>query len=199
MEKSNKEDITLIQDILNNNKTAEKKLYDKYRYIIGNYITHKYPRNFEIDDDISEIIIKIFINLEKYNQSICSFKSWTLSIAKNYMIDKWRSNVEKLSSFNITNNVIHDKKTMSCINNSPFYSSYTCSASVMKFETNNTMDFISTQISETDYCLLDMKYIQGYNYNEIGSELNQDSSVISNKVHYIKTKLKKNLQNDIKY
>jgi len=197
MKESNKEDISLIQDILNNNKKAEKKLYDKYRYIIGNYIRHKYPKNFEIDDDISEIIIKIFINLEKYNQSICSFKSWVFSISKNYMIDKWRSNVEKLSSLNVTNNAIHDTNTMSCINNSSPYSSYTCSASVMKFETNSTMDFISTQISATDFSLLDMKYIQGYNYNEIGSELNQDSSVISNKVHYIKTKIKKNLQSKI--
>jgi DNA-directed RNA polymerase specialized sigma24 family protein len=36
-----------------------------------------------------------------------------------------------------------------------------------------------------------MKYVQGYDYNEIGKEFNLTSSTISNKVNYIKTKLKK--------
>jgi DNA-directed RNA polymerase specialized sigma24 family protein len=36
-----------------------------------------------------------------------------------------------------------------------------------------------------------MKYVQGYNYCEIGKEFNTTSSTISNKVNYIKTKLKK--------
>jgi DNA-directed RNA polymerase specialized sigma24 family protein len=36
-----------------------------------------------------------------------------------------------------------------------------------------------------------MKYLQGYDYNEIGKEFNVSSSTVSNKVNYIKTKLKK--------
>jgi RNA polymerase sigma factor (sigma-70 family) len=62
----------------------------------------------------------------------------------------------------------------------------------MEFENNSSISYISTQISPQDFTLLDMKYVQGYDYCEIGKEFNVTSSTISNRVNYIKTKLKKN-------
>jgi len=41
-----------------------------------------------------------------------------------------------------------------------------------------------------------MKYVQGYGYNEIGQEFNLTSVTVSNKVNYIKSKLKKQLSDD---
>jgi DNA-directed RNA polymerase specialized sigma24 family protein len=59
------------------------------------------------------------------------------------------------------------------------------------------VSFISTQISPNDFALLDMKYVQGYDYKEIGSEFQLTSSTVSNKINYIKTKLKKTMPEDI--
>ena len=185
--KEKEEDIQLIQNIINGDDNAEKILYDKYRTIVGNFIKNKYPKNKYVEDDVSEIIIKVFINLKNYDSTKCQFKSWVLSITKNYMIDKWRSNVEKLSLLNHANYSVSMSENPGIIS----YSSYTCSNPTHSFETENTINFLSTQISSCDYTLLDMKYIQGYNYNEIGQEFNLSSNTVSNKVNYIKNKLKK--------
>jgi DNA-directed RNA polymerase specialized sigma24 family protein len=39
-----------------------------------------------------------------------------------------------------------------------------------------------------------MKYVQGYDYCEIGQEFNISSNTASNRVNYIKTKLKETLE-----
>ena len=48
-----------------------------------------------------------------------------------------------------------------------------------------------TQV-EDELNMLQMKYIDGFNYKEIGEKFNITSSTVSNKINYIKTILKKN-------
>jgi DNA-directed RNA polymerase specialized sigma24 family protein len=59
-------------------------------------------------------------------------------------------------------------------------------------DVNSSINYISSQISEDDFKYLNLKYIEGYNYSEIGDFFNVTSSTVSNRVNYIKTKLKKN-------
>jgi len=169
----------LIQNILNGNQEAQEIIYDKYKKIIKNFILKKYSNYFDLEDDVSEILIKVFLNIKDYDSTKSKFSSWVLSLTKNYLIDKWRCSTSSItSSIDITN--VNYQSNMSC-----------------DFEDNNTLNYISTQLSPSDFTLLDMKYIQGYNYNEIGSEFQLTSSTVSNKINYIKTKLKKNINEDI--
>lgn len=191
---------------MNGDKVAEETLYDKYRKIVKDFIKHKYSEYFDIDDDVSEILIKVFINLCNYDSSKSKFNTWVHNIAINYIIDKWRSNTCENITY-VTNSCNNDDyiltsstgNTVWCddnfnICNTDVFtgnSSYTTSDTV--FENQDTVSYITTQISNADYNLLNMKYIQGYNYKEIGQQFNLTSSTVSNKVNYIKTKLKKNL------
>jgi DNA-directed RNA polymerase specialized sigma24 family protein len=105
------------------------------------------------------------------------------------MIDKWRSNSNNIfcTSISIPESTFSEASSTSyCMNNSSV-----CVGNI-EFENNNTLSYLSSQISPSDYTLLSMKYIQGYNYNEIGNEFNITSSTVSNRINYIKTKLKKN-------
>jgi len=183
----------LIQNTLNGNPQAQEKLYNKYKKLIMNFLKAKYSQS-DIDD-VSEIMIKIFINLKLFDNTKSKFSSWVFSIAKNYMIDKWRSNAT-FSAENInyitTNDCISTSNnsnyiTSTNINNLEFITNYN-----MEFENNNSINYISKQLSPEEFTLLDMKYVQGYDYCEIGKEFNVSSSTISNRVNYIKTKLKKN-------
>lgn len=176
---------------------AEKRLYDKYKKIVKDFIISKYSVNYDIDDDVSEILIKIFLSLKSFDAKKSKFKSWVISITKNYMIDKWRCGaVTCLSINNITFTTNIDDNKLFIANNSNNITSTNFSASC-QFENSNTLDFISTQLSPGDFTLLDMKYIQGYSYNEIGQEFQITSNTVSNKINYIKTKLKKNIPEDI--
>lgn len=187
------------------NQKAEEILYEKYKIIIHNYLKSKYPKNQDIDDDVSEVMIKAIMNLEKYDINKSKFKSWIFSIAKNHMIDKWRTNTISLTGsninciysysttgdfdLNVTNNTVSNNTNMIDINNCSYTTSY-CTADY-DYENCSSISYISTQLTPQDFTLLDMKYVQGYNYNEIGVEFNLTSSTVSNRINYIKTKLKK--------
>ena len=152
---------------------AERNLYEKYKEIVRNYLKGKYSIYSDIEDDVSEIMIRVFVGLESYDSSKSKFSTWVFSITNNYMVDKWRiqSNTLTKTEFEI---VVNDN----------YYVDNT-------FDNMSSINYISEQITTQDFTLLDMKYIQGYDYNEIGCEFNVTSSTISNRVNYIKTKLKK--------
>jgi len=190
---------------LGGNLVAQETLYNRYKQIVKDFIRSKYSIYYDIDDDVSEIMIKVFLGLNTYDQAKSKFKTWVFNIAKHYMIDKWRSNTITLTSLSNSavnidgvNNLYYtstncgsvdwSSDTTSCEGFVACSSFTTCD---VDFENCSSVNYITTQISPSDYTLLNMKYVQGYDYNEIGKEFNLTSSTISNKVNYIKTKLKK--------
>ena len=195
------EDIVLIQNILDGNQTAQETLYKRYRKIVKDFILSKYPTYYDIDDDVSEILIKVFLNIKDFSENKSKFKSWVLSITKNYMIDKWRCTTAcrttilsaSLTSCNYSGSFFNSTFTTNTAN----LDAVSNSNSASNFENCNAVNYISTQLSPTDFTLLDMKYVQGYNYKEIGNEFQLTSSTVSNKINYIKTKLKKSLSEDV--
>lgn len=202
------EDIVLIQNILQGNKLSEEIFFTRYKKIIKNYLKNKYSKTNadDIDDYVSIILTKIFYNLNTYKQEKSCVKTWALAIAKHFMIDRWRSNtitilpnipITFLASSNDTslNNDYesYNSNISVTISNSLSVSdncNFTASNAV-NFENCNSINYISNQISSKDFMLLNMKYIQGYKYCEIGKEFNLTSDTISNRVNYLKTKLKK--------
>ena len=193
---------------MNGNPRAQEVLYEKYKKSVKNFLKNKYSVYYDLDDDVSEIMIKVFMNLDKYDSTKSKFRSWVFSIAKNHIVDKWRnssntfsaSTTGSITSYGATSDVNYESSGSYYINSSNTgtiqmsSNSFTASncAADFDFENCSSINYISTQLSPQDYTLLDMKYVQGYNYNEIGSEFNLTSSTVSNRVNYIKTKLKKN-------
>lgn len=179
---------------MNGSRQAEEIFFNKYKKIIKDYIRGKFPKinSDDLDDCVSEILIKVFQYLSKYNPEKSSVKTWVLVIAKHYLIDRWRSNSVSASTGTYTYSIPSDTYITSTNANDFAYSSnMCCTTSSNDFENCSSINYISTQISAADFTLLDMKYVQGYDYNEIGKEFNVTSSTISNRVNYIKTKLKR--------
>ena len=178
----------LIQNIMNGDQAAQEIFYNRYRKIIKNYLMCKYATQYfhNIDDWVSDVLIRVLYNLKKYNPEKSTFKTWVLAIAKNYLYD----NLRKKSNTHLLYSYMSETDTTDNVYN--VSSSNTALDSGNEFENIDSINFISTQLSVSDYTLLNMKYVQGYDYEEIGKEFNVSSSTISNKVNYIKTKLKKN-------
>ena len=183
---------------MSGNPTAQETVYKKYRKIVKNYILSKFPPYYDLEDDVSEIMIKVFLNVKDYDSTKSKFKSWVISITKNYLIDKWRTRTGTITVS--ANNTDNPYNTTTCTNalgaNNVITFTSTNNATCC-FENCNAVSFVSAQLSPVDFTMLDMKYVQGYNYNEIGNEFQLTSSTISNKINYIKTKLKKNFPGDI--
>jgi RNA polymerase sigma factor (sigma-70 family) len=220
MIREEQETLTLIQNVINKDRVAEEKFYNKYKKIIEDYIKYKLPKinNDDFDDCVSNILIKLFYNLDKYDPEKSSFKSWVITITKHYLTDMWRcgtitirtpnnsimftnNNSENFTINNAQNSslpewtnsvVIITSNSMSLNSNCAFSINNACN-----FENCNSVNYISNQLSSVDFTLLNMKYVQGYEYCDIGKEFNMSSNTASNKVNYIKTKLKKNIAEDI--
>jgi len=210
---------------LNGNQQAQEIFYNKFRKIIKDFIRSKYSLYYDLEDDVSEILIKAYYSLNTFDPDKSKLKSWVCNIAKNYMIDKWRSNpvitytssnnyafstglVTNASSgqiFTVSNGTSVDFSCDSVITTTSSNSnSYTVSANssftscnAVDFENCNTVNYISSQISPTDFSLLNMKYMQGYSHCEIGKEFQLTSGTVSNRINYIKTKLKKDNKEEI--
>lgn len=189
----NIDDINLIKNILNGDLKSENILYDKYKIIIKDVLVYKYGNYQYIEDDISEILNKIFAKLSYYDESKSQFKTWVFNIVKNYMIDKNRKKSIPDSLY-ISDNDINLKYLNEDVNNVALYSNDL--HTIDNVEISNTLDYIKNQIPICDYNFLDLKYNQGYNYCEIGCVYNMTSSTISNKVNYIKQKIKNTLTNE---
>lgn len=193
----------LIVETLSGNRIAENKLYDIYKKKIYLFIKNKY-NNDDYDDDVSEILIKIFQNLKGYDESKSKFDTWVYLIAKNHMIDKSRKLKPIYISFtsntfnfneninnqayttyngtftNLSNQSIKIKEPISYIN-SPHDI----------LEMNDSLDFILKKIGVENYTMLKMKYNDGYSYDEIAKEFKSNESKISNRVSWCRIKIKK--------
>ena len=83
-------DQNLIVEILLGSKWAEEELYRIYREKLNRLLRRKFPKNSDHEDDVSEIMTKIFESLKTYDSNKSKFNSWVTNITKNYMIDKLR-------------------------------------------------------------------------------------------------------------
>lgn len=192
-------DTELIRCIIAGEPKAQVILYEKYTNSVRNFLKNKYSTYYDLDDDVAEIMIKVFTKLKTYDDKKSKFRSWVFTIANNHVIDKWRGscvvtlNAESLNfSTSADTNTISSSNGYLTSNNTEIQVNNTFSSCNTDFENCSTINYVSDQLTPQDYTLLDMKYMQGYDYNEIGSEFNVTSSTISNRVNYIKTKLKKN-------
>jgi RNA polymerase sigma-70 factor, ECF subfamily len=166
----------------------EEILYEKYKKIVNDFILYKYPGCIDIDDDVSEVLIKMFTNLTSFDSTKSKFKSWVLTITKNHIIDKWRNTNITINPCSYDNMFV----TSDTFNALDYLESGICiTNSNSKFENNSTISYLSSQLSKEDYTMLNMKYTEGYDYNEIGRQFNISSTTVSNRINYLKSKLKK--------
>lgn len=196
-------DIDLIQGIKNGNKKFENLLYERYKIKLEEFLKYKYPFDQEHDDNVSEILIKIFENLEIYDVTKAQFNTWVQTIAQNYMIDKAkkygnqpiRITLDGASDTLCVNNTNFFADTSNLSVGSSSFTSYTPKSfnqPDQDMENKDALDFISNKIGVEDFHLLTMKYGQGYDYNEMEKEMRVSSSTISNRVNYVKSRLRKN-------
>lgn len=187
-------DLVLIRDIKNGDKKAEKVLYEKYKELIKTHLSIKYPNDKERDDNVSEILIKIFENINQYNKKRAKFNTWAIKIANNYMIDKARKNEQNPVQVNYTTmdgSICLFSNDLNIDNSASFQPQSFTVQPDQEFEDNDALSFISNKIGLQDFHLLNMKYKEGYDYKEMESEMKISSSTISNRVNYIKSKIKK--------
>lgn len=172
----------IIGLVLDGDNDAEKELYHWCDGVVGLYLKNNWSGVRYYEDYVSEIILKVFTGLKTYNtkdSGSSKFKSWVLSIAKNHMCDVFRhSGGVKYTTIDI-NDITEFQTTIT---------------SDELIDNKRYVSTISDFVGMEDFDLLNMKYVMGYTYNEIGKYYNITSTTASNRVNYLKTKIKNNVE-----
>ena len=182
----------LIAETLDGNNKAYEKIYNTSKDKVSKFLYKNYSYNFEHDDDVSEILFKVFKKLKNYDSSKSKFDTWVIMITKSYMIDKSRKHTPIYVSF--TSNTFTADNIAFTNESTPTFNmveppSYLNSPHDT-LETSDSLNFISNNISINDFSMLTMNS-EGYSYNEIAKEFGSDESKISNKLNYTRSKIKR--------
>jgi len=181
-------DVELLNSILNdNNSKANNELYSYYTEEIKKHIKKKFKLTNEDSEDLtSDTVVKMLSNLKEYDSDKSNFKTWVLTIAENTTINF----KNKLS--NRTEHFVYNQ--IEDIDKNHFIEIPCQDNFEEKFATDNTLNYITSDLDHESERMIKMKYVEGYSHNEIGQVYSLTSSTVSNKINYTKSKLHKKLK-----
>ena len=147
----------LLPLLLRKEERAFTQLYDMYSKSLFSIITNLINDREEAEDVLQEVFVKIWKNIETYNQSKGRLYTWMLNIARNTTIDKLRSkgfnNSQKnLSSDNFVN-LFDDTNKL-----------------VDKVDTIGLQDFVK-RLKPKCIQIIDLLFFKGYTQQEASDEL----------------------------
>lgn len=94
--------------VLKRDDKAFTTLYDMYSRSLYSVISNLIKDTEEAEDVLQEVFVKIWKNIDSYNESKGRFYTWIVNIARNTSIDKLRSKGFNDSKKNLTSdNFVH--------------------------------------------------------------------------------------------
>ena len=154
----------LLPQIYKKDDKAFTLLYDMYAKSLYGIIYNLIKDREEAEDVLQETFVKIWKNMDSYNESKGRFFTWILNIARNTAIDKLRSknfnnNQKNLSS----DNFVHILDDSSKTNN--------------KIDTIGIQEFVK-KLKPKCIQLIDLLFFKGYTQQEASEELEIPSGTV---------------------
>jgi len=147
----------LLEQIYKKDGKAFTALYDMYSKSLFGVIFNLLRDKEESEDVLQEVFVKIWKNIDSYNDSKGRFFTWILNIARNSAIDKLRSKGHKNNAKNLSaDNFVHilDHNT----------------SVVNKIDAIGIKEFIS-KLKPKCIRLIDLLFFKGYTQQEASEEL----------------------------
>lgn len=146
--------VTLLQK---KDDKAYSTLYDMYAKSLFAVITNLINDREEAEDVLQEVFIKIWKNMDSYDESKGRFYTWMINIARNTAIDKLRS-----KNFN------NSKKNLSTDNFVHLFDE--SNKAVFKIDAIGIQEFIK-KLKPKCIALIDLLFFKGYTQQEASEAL----------------------------
>lgn len=147
----------LIPLLVNKDERAFTAMYDMYSKSLFAVIANLIKDSDEAEDVLQETFVKIWKNIDSYNDSKGRFYTWILNIARNTAIDKLRSKGYNNSKKNLdVDNFVYMVGDNSRMNS--------------RIDTIGIKDFIK-KLKPKCIQLLELLFFQGYTQQEASEEL----------------------------
>ena len=147
----------LLPLVLKKDDKAFTILYDMYSKNLYGIIYNLIKDKEESEDVLQEVFVKIWKNIESYNEGKGRFFTWILNIARNTAIDKLRSKGFNNSQKNLSaDNFVHLLDDSNKLNN--------------KIDTIGIQEFVK-KLKPKCIRILDLLFFKGYTQQEASDEL----------------------------
>jgi RNA polymerase sigma-70 factor (ECF subfamily) len=88
---SSLEEAPLVERARSGDAEAFGKLYDAYVERVSRYIYFRVSQDCDVEDLVSQVFLKAWENLERYRMGSSPFAAWLYTIARNLVIDHYRT------------------------------------------------------------------------------------------------------------
>ncbi len=147
----------LIQELLKKDDKSFTLLYDNYSKSLYGVIYNLIRNTEEAEDVLQEVFVKIWKNIDSYNESKGRLYTWMLNIARNTTIDKLRSKNFNKSQKNLsTDNFVHILEDSS--------------RTTSRIDAIGIKEFIM-KLKPKCVQIIDLLFFQGYTQQEASDEL----------------------------
>lgn len=147
----------LIKELLKKDDKSFTLLYDNYSKSLFGVIYNLIRNTEEAEDVLQEVFVKIWKNIDSYNESKGRLYTWMLNIARNTAIDKLRSKNFNNSQKNLSSdNFVHILEDSSRTTN--------------RIDAIGIKEFIM-KLKPKCVQIIDLLFFQGYTQQEASDEL----------------------------
>ncbi|WP_395044410.1 RNA polymerase sigma factor [Flavobacterium sp.] len=147
----------LIPLLLTKSDKAFTLVYDMYSKSMFAVISNLVKDKEEAEDVLQEVFVKIWKNIDSYNDSKGRFYTWIINIARNTSIDKLRSKAHNNSQKNLSlDNFVHLLDDSNKLTN--------------RIDTIGIQDFVK-KLKPKCIQLIELLFFQGYTQQEASDEL----------------------------
>ena len=147
----------LLPLLLRKEERAFTQLYDMYSKSLFSIITNLIKDREEAEDVLQEVFVKIWKNIDTYNQSKGRLYTWMLNITRNTSIDKLRSKGYNNSQKNLSSdNFVHLLDDSNKLTN--------------KIDSIGLRDFVN-KLKPKCIQLIDLLFFKGFTQQEASEEL----------------------------
>lgn len=143
--------------VLKRDERSFTTLYDMYSKSLFSVITNLIKDREEAEDVLQEVFVKIWKNIDTYNESKGRLYTWMLNIARNTSIDKLRSKGYNNSQKNLSaDNFVHLLDDSNKLNN--------------RIDTIGIREFVQ-KLKPKCIQIIDLLFFKGYTQQEASDEL----------------------------
>lgn len=166
----------IIKHAINNDEEAFNIIFEEYKHTVF-YLTKKYLRNVQDTEEcVQDFFIKLWTLIPTYNEKIGNFNCWLLTIAKNFVIDRYRKLAKEKERLSFNDEIVNTKEDKSENNTS-----------------NSYFDKLKEILTDEEYDILVYRIVHEFNFIKIAKILNTSRETVRRRYNEIIAKSKKYL------
>lgn len=168
-------------------------IYSKHYQSVLNYLQYK-GINTDIAEEIcNDVFLKVYNNLNEYDSSQSELKTWLFNIAKNCMIDHFRSSESKrkLSTENVSDFVDSEGRELYT-----FKSDVTTDYKVESVELWNKLKTVIGTMNKLQQKIAELTYINELSYEEVAKVCDIPLNSVKGNMTRVREICQKNFKNE---